>query len=153
MIFNFGKITSLRSSISSRNQSQIRWILIPWNRLEVFFHNLSFSPIYIIDSSSDLIKIEEIIKDFLNSLWIRPLFTIIHLNSRYFHQIGKFGLCFDSWPCAIDDHSVFFRQCTSFSFLHFPFLHAFICSSSQHFSLSALFLFSLPHFSQREKGE
>ena len=33
--------------------------MIPWNRLEVLFHNLPFSPISIIDSLSDLIKFEE----------------------------------------------------------------------------------------------
>ena len=67
-------------------------------------------PVSIINSSSDLIKFEENIRNFPISLWIRPLFIIIPLNSRYFHQIGKFGLCFDSRPCVIDDLVVLFRQ-------------------------------------------
>ena len=103
MILIFGNYLPFRSSISPRNQSQIRWFLIPWNRHEVFFHNLPFFPISIINSSSDLIKFEEIIINFSNSLWIRPLFVIIPLNSRYFHQIGKFRLCFDMRPREIDD--------------------------------------------------
>ena len=85
-------------------------ILIPWKRFEVLFHNLPFSPIYIIDLSSDLINFKEIIINFLISLWIRPLFTIIPLNSRYFHQIGNFGLCFDTRLCEIDDLMVSARQ-------------------------------------------
>ena len=60
-----------------------------------------------------IVRFDQIRRDyhkFPNSLWIRPLFTIIPLNSRYFHQIGKFGLCFDTKPCEIDDHSVLSRQ-------------------------------------------
>ena len=45
-IFNF--------SVKSKSNS-----MIPWNHLEVLFHNLPFSPISIIDSLSDLIKFEE----------------------------------------------------------------------------------------------
>ena len=88
----------------------IRWFLIPWKQFEVLFHNLPFSPIFIINSSSDLIKFEEIIINFLISLWIRHLFIIIPLNLRYFYQIGKFGLCFDMRPCEIDDLGVSARQ-------------------------------------------
>ena len=106
MILSFRKISSLRSSISPWNQSQIQWLLIPWNRLEVLFHNLPFSPISTINLSFDLIKFEEIIINFPNSLWIRPLFTIIPLNPRYFHQIGKFGIIFDTRPCEINDLAV-----------------------------------------------
>ena len=110
MIFHFENYPSLRSSISPRNQSQIRWFFIPWNHLEVLFHKIPFSLISIIDSSSDLIKFKEIIRNFPNSLWIRPIFTIIPLNSRYFHQIGKFGIIFDMRPCAIDDLAVLIRH-------------------------------------------
>ena len=67
-------------------------ILGSWNRFEVIFHNIPFSPISTINLSSDLINFEENIKNFLISLWIRPLFTIIPLNSNHFHQIGKFGI-------------------------------------------------------------
>ena len=69
----------------------------------ILFHNLPFSPIFIINSSSDLINFEEYIKNFLISLWIRPLFTIIPFNSRHFHQISKFGNIFDMRPCEIND--------------------------------------------------
>ena len=100
----------LRSSISPRNQVQIRWFLIPWNRFKVLFHNLPFSPISIINSSSDLINFEDYIKNFLISLLIRPLFTIIPFNSIHFHQIGKFGNIFDTRPCEINDLAVPYRQ-------------------------------------------
>ena len=53
---------------------------------------------------------EEYIKNFLISLWIRPLFTIIPLNSHYFHQIGKFGNFFYTRLCEIDDLTVSSRQ-------------------------------------------
>ena len=36
--------------------------------------------------------------------------TIIPFNSRYFHQIGKFGIIFDMRPCEIDDFMVLSRQ-------------------------------------------
>ena len=71
--------------------------------MEVLFHNLPFSPIAIINSSFDLINFEENIKNFLISLWIQPLFTIIPLNSLLNHQIGKFGNIFDMRACEIDD--------------------------------------------------
>ena len=93
----------LQSSISPRNQVQIRWFLILWNRFEVILHNWPFSPIFIINSLSDLINFEEYIKNFLISLWIRPLFTIIPFNSIHFHQIGKFRIIFDTRPCEIND--------------------------------------------------
>ena len=46
----------------------------------------------------------------INSLWIRPLFTIIPLNSIHFHQIGKFGIIFHVIPREIDDLAVSSRQ-------------------------------------------
>ena len=112
MIFDSEIFSPLRFSISPRNQVQIRWFLIPWNRFEVIFHNLSFSPISIINSSSDLINFEEYIKNFLISLWIRPLFIIIPFNSIHFHQIGKFGIIFDTRPCEINDLAVSSHQAT-----------------------------------------
>ena len=84
--------------------------MIPWNRFEVYFHKIPFSPISTINFSSDLIKFEEYVKEFLNSLWIRPIFTIIPLNSSEFPKIGKFGIIFDAIPLAIDDLAVSFRQ-------------------------------------------
>ena len=55
---------------------------------------------------SDLINFEENIKNFLISLWIRPLFTIIPLNSLLNHEIGKFRNIFDTRPHEIDDLAV-----------------------------------------------
>ena len=67
-------------------------------------------------------QFEEIIKNFPNSLWIQPIFTIIPLNSRYFHKIGKFGIIYDTRPCAIDDLAVSFRQISCFLHLLDQFL-------------------------------
>ena len=49
-------------------------------------------------------------RKYLNSLWIRPVFTIIPLNSLLIPQIGKFGIIFDTRPCEIDDLAVSSRQ-------------------------------------------
>ena len=103
MIFIFGNFTSLHSMISPRNQSQILWFFIPWIRLQVFFLKRLNFIISISDSSSDLIKFEEIIKKFPNSLCIWPLFTIIPINSWINLEIDKFGLYFDSWLCVLND--------------------------------------------------
>ena len=84
--------------------------MIPWNRFEVYFLKIPFSPISSINFPSDLIKFEDYIKKLLNSLWIRPVFTIIPLNSIHFHQIGKFGIIFDAIPREIDDLAVSSRQ-------------------------------------------
>ena len=73
------------------------------NQFEVIFHNIPFFPISTIDLPSDLINFKENIKNFLISLWIRPLFTIIPFNLNNFHQIGKFRNIFDTRPCEIDD--------------------------------------------------
>ena len=43
-------------------------------------------------------------------MWIRPLFAIIPFNSIHFHQIGKFGIIFDTRPCEINDLAVPYRQ-------------------------------------------
>ena len=110
MISSCEIFSPLQSSISPHNQDQIRWFLIPWNLFEVLFNNLPFSPISIINSSSDLINFEEYIKNFLISLWIRPLFTIIPFNSIHFHQIAKFGNIFETRPCEINDLVVPSRQ-------------------------------------------
>ena len=106
----FRKFTFLQSLISTRNQSQIHWFLIPWIRLQVLFHKISIFPISITDSLFDLIKFEEIIQNFPYSLWIRPLFTIIPLNSWIILKICKFGLYFYAWPRIFNDHSVSSRQ-------------------------------------------
>ena len=59
---------------------------------------------------SDLIKFEDYVKKFLNSLWIRLIFTIIPLNSSEFPKIGKFGIISDAIPREIDDLTVSSRQ-------------------------------------------
>ena len=107
MLKNF---SPLRILISPQNQVQIGRFLIPWNRFEVYFHKTPFSHISTINFSSDLIKFEEYVKKFLNSLWIRPIFTIIPLNSSEFPKIGKFGIIFDKIPLEIDDLAVSSRQ-------------------------------------------
>ena len=43
-------------------------------------------------------------------MWIRPVFTIIRLNSLLIPQIGKFGIIFDTRPCEIDDLAVSSRH-------------------------------------------
>ena len=63
--------------------------------------------------SSDLIKFEDYIKKLLNSLWIRPIFTIIPLNSSESLKIGKFGIIFDAIPRDIDDLVVSSRHMTT----------------------------------------
>ena len=110
MIFTSENLSPLQTSISPRNQDHFRWFLIPWIRFEVIFQIIQFSPISTINFSSDLINFEDYIKNFLISLWIRPLFTIIPFNLIHFHQIGKFGIIFDTRPCEIDDLEVSSRQ-------------------------------------------
>ena len=84
--------------------------MIPWNRFEVFFLKIPFSLISHLNSSSNLTKFQKISRKYLNSLWIRPVFTIIPLNSLLIPQIGKFGIIFDTRPCEIDDLAVSSRQ-------------------------------------------
>ena len=62
------------------------------------------------NSSFDLIIFQKISRKYLISLWIQPLFTIIPLNSRYIHQIGQFGIIFDTRPFEIDNLAVSARQ-------------------------------------------
>ena len=90
--------------------------MIPWNQFEVYFIKIPFSPISTINFSYDLIKFEDYVKKFLNSLWIRPIFTIIPLNSSEIPKIGKFGIIFDTRLCEIDDLAVSSRQLTEDQF-------------------------------------
>ena len=59
---------------------QIEQFFILWIRLQVFFLNIVKSLISHLNLSSDLIKFQEHPKNFLISLWIQPLFTIILTN-------------------------------------------------------------------------
>ena len=93
--------------------------MIPWKQFQVIFHNIPFFLISTIDLSSDLINFEENIRNFLISLWIRPLFTIIPLNSNHFHQSDKFGIIFDTRPCEIDDLAVSSRHLSQIT-IDFP---------------------------------
>ena len=133
----------LRILISPRNEVQIGRFLIPWNQFEVFFLKIPFSPISTINFSSNLIKFEDYVKKLLNSLWIRPVFTIIPLNSIHFHQIGKFGIIFDAIPREIDDLTVSSRHFPNWRFLSV----FFVCSVLSLVSLKSKFypphLFSL----------
>ena len=91
-IYDSKNFSPPQSSISPRIQVQIQVFLIPWNRLEVIFHNLQFPLISIINPLSDLINFEEYVKNSLSSLWIWPLFTIMPLNSSKFPKIGNLVL-------------------------------------------------------------
>ena len=55
-------------------------------------------------------KFEDYIKKFLISLWIRPWFTIMPLNSSEFPKIGKFGIIFEAIPREIDNLAVSSRH-------------------------------------------
>ena len=66
----------------------------------------NFSPQFIVQFD----QIPKDISKYLNSLWIRPLFTIIPFNSLLISQIGKFGIIFDAIPREIDDLAVSSRQ-------------------------------------------
>ena len=110
MIFNGRNFSPLQFSISPQNQVQIRWFLIPWIRFEVIFLNQPFSLISHLNLSSNLTKFQKISRKYLNSLWIRPLFTTIPFNSLLIPQIGKLGLIFDAIPHEIDDLAVSSRQ-------------------------------------------
>ena len=92
--------------ISLRNQIKIQWFFIPWICLRVLFPKISNCLISITILSSDLVKFKEIFRNYLNSLWIQPLFTNIPLNSWFNLKIGEFGYYFDSWPCVFNDLTV-----------------------------------------------
>ena len=110
MNFHVRNFFPLQPLISPRNQDHFRWFFILWIRLEVIFQKIPFSPISSINFSSDLIKFEDYIKKLLNSLWIRPIFTTIPLNSSEFPKIGKFGIIFDAIPRKINDLAVSSRH-------------------------------------------
>ena len=84
--------------------------MILWIRFEVIFIKTPFSLISHLNSSSNLTKFQKISQKYLNSLWIRPVFTIIPFNSLLIPQIGKFGIIFDAIPHEIDDLAVSSRQ-------------------------------------------
>ena len=106
MILTSENFSPLQIWISPRNQVQIRLFLIRWILFEVIFLNPLFSLISHLNSSSNLTKFQKISQKYLDSLWIRPLFTIIPFNSLLIPQIGKFGLIFDAIPHEIDDLAV-----------------------------------------------
>ena len=57
-----------------------------------FFLKISKSLIFHLNSSFDLIKFQEALLKYLNSVWIRPLFTIILSNVLLFLKIGEGGI-------------------------------------------------------------
>ena len=136
MILTSENFSPLQIWISPRNQVQIRWFLIPWIRFEVIFLNPPFSLISHLNSSSNLTKLQKISRKYLNSLWIRPLFTIIPFNSLLIPQISKFGLIFNAIPREIDDLAVSSRHvaykpitlpCIWFKFIEMKFIHCHSC--------------------------
>ena len=87
-----------------------------WFR-EIDLKSTFLPSIFTINFLSDLIKFEDYVKKFLNSLWIQPIFTIIPLNSSEFPKIGIFGISFDTIPREIDDLAVSSRHnCKAFAF-------------------------------------
>ena len=80
------------------------------DRSLIIFLRTPFSLISHLNSSSNLTKFQKISRKYLNSLWIRCLFTIIPFNSLSIPQISKFGIIFDTRPCEIDDLTVSSRQ-------------------------------------------
>ena len=101
---------SLPSLISPWLLIQIERFFIPRIDLWVFFLNLPFSLISHLNSLFNLAKFQNVSWKYLNSLWIRPLFTIIPFNSLLIPQFGKLGFIFDTRPCEIDDLAVSSRQ-------------------------------------------
>ena len=95
--------------ISLRILIQIHIFFIMWIHLRVFFPKISKSLIYLHIALSDLTEFQNIPRNYLNSQWIRLLFTTILLNSWLFDKIGEFGNCFDSWPCVFNDFAVSIR--------------------------------------------
>ena len=115
--------------------------MIPRIDLWVFFLKTPFSLISHHNSLSNLTKFQKISWKYLNSLWIRLVFTIIALNSLLIPQIGKFGIIFDAIPREIDDLAVSSRQTSPSlsSFLLSPALSLFISSSACSLSFSPCF--------------
>ena len=78
-----------------------------FDSVDMYLGYLSKYVIFPIFYHQFIVQFDQFLKDlsrkYLIFMWIRPLFTIIPLNSNYFLQIGKFGLCFDTRPCEIDD--------------------------------------------------
>ena len=94
MIYDSEIFSPLQSSISPRNQVQIRWFLIPWNRFEVIFHNLHFP-------------------QFLSSIH-RPIWSILKNTSR----ISLFPCGFDPYlPLYPSIRYIFIKLVSSELFL------------------------------------
>ena len=110
MIFNVRNFLSSSNFDFSAKSSPNSMILDSVDFFEVIFLNPQFSLISHINSSSNLTKFQKISRKYLNSLWIRSLFTIIPLNSLLNPQIGKFGIIFDTRPCEINDLAVSSRE-------------------------------------------
>ena len=98
-IFDFSVITNPNRAIFDSTDRSLSYL-----SKNTIFPNFS------LNSSSNLTKFQKISRKYLNSLWIRPLFTIIPFNSLLIPQIGKFGFIFDTRPCEIDDLAVLSRQ-------------------------------------------
>ena len=73
-----------------------------------------------LNSSSNLTKFQKISRKYVNSLWIRPSFTIIPFNSLLIPQICKFRIIFDTRPCEIDDLAVSSRHGPAWAFATCP---------------------------------
>ena len=110
MILFFRNFSPIHLMISPQNQIHIQLFFIPWIRLWVLFPKISNCLLSIHISSFNLIKFEEIIRNYLNSFWIQPLFTTIPLNLWLVLKIGEFGIYFHSWLCVFNDLVVLICQ-------------------------------------------
>ena len=72
-----------------------------WIRLWVLFSKIQIS---LISNHILLSRFQNIPRNYLISLWIRPLFTSILFNSWLFLKICEFDHCFDSIWCVFNDH-------------------------------------------------
>ena len=79
------------------------WSILYEFRLRLFFLNISICLISYYISLSNLIKVQIVLWNSFNSLWIWPLFSTIFLNSWLIFKIGGLGNYFDAYLCVFND--------------------------------------------------
>ena len=70
-------------------------------------------PNFLLNSSFNLIKFQEYLKNYSKSSWIRPLFIIILVNLWLNLKIDEFGINFDANFFIFNDNDNSFCQCPS----------------------------------------
>ena len=134
MIFNVRNFLSTSIFDFSAKSSPNSMILDSVDSFWSYLSKSKFSLISHLNSSSNLTKFQKISRKYLNSLWIRPLFTIIPFNSLLIPQFGKFGIIFDAIPHEIDDLAVSSRQFSlTWSFSWSPPFCPLLCSWNSSF--------------------